>query len=158
LVMKFDFEIKTEPNLRALVAIFIVAFCSASLASIAIYLDNPLTGIYCATVLAIIILWPFSSTLVDRILPRAGHCHCDCPPPSCPWIQKKLSPLRPTAATWGELWGVPLLLFVWGVRWGGFIHPLHLALSISALLSTHEASVVPCPAPTLRENCPPARF
>jgi hypothetical protein len=53
--MKFDFEIKTEPTLCTLVAIFIVAFCYGSLASIAIYLDTPLTGIYCATVLAIIV-------------------------------------------------------------------------------------------------------
>ncbi len=58
--MKFDFKIKTEPTLRALVAISIMAVCSGSLASIAIYLNNPLTGIYCATVLVIIVflaLW-----------------------------------------------------------------------------------------------------
>jgi hypothetical protein len=53
--MKFDFKIKTEPTLHALVAILIVAVCSGSLASIAIYLNNPLPGIYCATVLAIIV-------------------------------------------------------------------------------------------------------
>ncbi len=58
--MKFNSKIKTEPTLRALVVILIVAICSGSLASIAIYLDNPLPGIYCATVLAIIVflaLW-----------------------------------------------------------------------------------------------------
>jgi hypothetical protein len=71
--MKFDFEIKTEPTLCALVAILIVAVCSGSLASIAIYLDNPLTGIYCATILAIIVFWPFGSTLVDLLLPQAHH-------------------------------------------------------------------------------------
>ena len=54
--LKFVFEIKTEPTLRALVAIFIVAFCSGSLASIAIYLGDPLTGKFCALVLAAIVL------------------------------------------------------------------------------------------------------
>jgi hypothetical protein len=54
-LQKFDFEIKTELTLHALVAILIVAVCSGSLASIAIYLDNPLPGIYCATILAIIV-------------------------------------------------------------------------------------------------------
>ncbi len=54
--MKFDFEIKTEPTLRALVVIAIVISCSGSLATIAIYYpDNSLMGIYCATVLAIIV-------------------------------------------------------------------------------------------------------
>jgi len=54
-VMKFVFEIKTEPTLRALVAIFVVAFCSASLASISVYLSDPLTGKFCALVLATIV-------------------------------------------------------------------------------------------------------
>ncbi len=53
--MKVDFKIKTEPTLWDLVVIAIVVSCSGSLATIAIYLDNPLAGIYCATVLAIII-------------------------------------------------------------------------------------------------------
>ena len=55
--MKFVFEIKTEPTLRALVAIFVVAFCSASLASISVYLSlsDPLTGKFCALVLATIV-------------------------------------------------------------------------------------------------------
>jgi hypothetical protein len=53
--MKFDFEIKTEPTLCALVVISIVACCSGSLASIAVYLNNPTTGIYCATILAVIV-------------------------------------------------------------------------------------------------------
>ena len=42
--MTFDFEIKTEPTLHALVAIAIVAFSSGSLASIAVALGDPLTG------------------------------------------------------------------------------------------------------------------
>ncbi len=54
-VMKFDFEIKTKPTLWALVVIFIMACCSGSLASIVVYLNNPATGIYCATILAVII-------------------------------------------------------------------------------------------------------
>jgi len=53
--MKFVFEIKTEPTLRALVAIFVVAFCSALLASILVYLSNPLTAKFCALVLAAIV-------------------------------------------------------------------------------------------------------
>ena len=53
--MKFVFEIKTEPTLRALVAIFVVAFCSALLASISVYLSNPLTAKFCALVLAAIV-------------------------------------------------------------------------------------------------------
>jgi len=53
--MKFDFEIKTESTLRALVVIAIIISCSGSLATITIYLDNPLVGIYCATVLTIIV-------------------------------------------------------------------------------------------------------
>jgi hypothetical protein len=58
--MKLDFEIKTEPTLCAAVAILIIAFCSGLLASIAIYLSDPLTGKFCASVLAIIVflaLW-----------------------------------------------------------------------------------------------------
>jgi hypothetical protein len=53
--MKLIFEIKTEPTHLALVAIAIVISSFWSLASIAIYLDNPLTGVYCATTLAIIV-------------------------------------------------------------------------------------------------------
>ncbi len=55
LAMKLDFEIKTEPTFGALVVIAIVVSSSGSLPTIAIYLDNPLTGIYCATTLAIIV-------------------------------------------------------------------------------------------------------
>ena len=53
--MKFVFEIKTEPTLRASVAILVVVFCSASLASIAVNLADPLTGKFCALVLATIV-------------------------------------------------------------------------------------------------------
>jgi hypothetical protein len=53
--MKFDFEVKTKPTLWALVVTSIVACCSGSFASIAVYLDNPATGIYCATILVVII-------------------------------------------------------------------------------------------------------
>jgi hypothetical protein len=53
--MKFDFEIKTKPTLWALVVFSIMACCSGSLASIAVYLDNPATSIYCATILEIIV-------------------------------------------------------------------------------------------------------
>jgi hypothetical protein len=53
--MKFDFKIKTKPTFQAVVAISIVTCCLGSLASIAIYLNNPTTGIYCTTILAIII-------------------------------------------------------------------------------------------------------
>jgi hypothetical protein len=55
LAMKLNFKIKTEPTLWALVAIAIIVSSSGSLAAIAIYLDNPLTGIYCTTTLAIVI-------------------------------------------------------------------------------------------------------
>jgi hypothetical protein len=53
--MKFDFEIKTELALRALVVVSIVACSSGSLASIAVYLKNLATGINCATILAAIV-------------------------------------------------------------------------------------------------------
>jgi hypothetical protein len=53
--MKLDFEIKTELTLWALVMIAIVVSSSGSLPTIAIYLDNLLSGIYCATTLAIIV-------------------------------------------------------------------------------------------------------
>jgi hypothetical protein len=53
--MKLDFEIKTEPTLWALVVIAIIVSSSGSLATITIYLDNLLTGIYCTTTLAIIV-------------------------------------------------------------------------------------------------------
>jgi hypothetical protein len=55
--MKIVFEIKTEPTLRATVAILVVAFCSASLASIAVSLGDPLTGKFCASVLATVVFF-----------------------------------------------------------------------------------------------------
>jgi hypothetical protein len=60
LAMKLDFEIKTELTLQVIVVIAIIVSSSGSLATIAIYLNNLLTGIYCATTLAIIVflaLW-----------------------------------------------------------------------------------------------------
>ena len=53
--MKFDFKIKTVPTLCILVAISIVAFSSGLLASIAVYLGDPLTAQLCALVLAAIV-------------------------------------------------------------------------------------------------------
>jgi hypothetical protein len=53
--MKFNFKIKTDPTLHALVMISIVAFSSGSLTSIAVYLGDPLTGQLCALVLAAIV-------------------------------------------------------------------------------------------------------
>jgi hypothetical protein len=53
--MKFDFEIKPEPTLQAVVVISVVACCLGSLTSIVIYLNNSTTGIYCTTILAIIV-------------------------------------------------------------------------------------------------------
>ncbi len=53
--MKFDFEIKTDPTLCALVAIVIVAFSSGLLASTAVYLGDPMTGQLCALVLPAIV-------------------------------------------------------------------------------------------------------
>jgi hypothetical protein len=54
-VMKFDFEIKTKPTYWTLVVISIVVCCSGFLASIVAYLDNLATGIYRATILAVIV-------------------------------------------------------------------------------------------------------
>ncbi len=73
--MKFVFEIKTEPTLRALVAIAIVAFSSGSLASIAIALGDPLTGQFCALVLVAIVFLAFATTMdpvTDLDLPPAA--------------------------------------------------------------------------------------
>jgi hypothetical protein len=53
--MKFDFEIKTDPTLRTLVAILIVAFSSGLLASITVYLGGPLTAQLSALVLVAIV-------------------------------------------------------------------------------------------------------
>ena len=55
--MKLVFEMKTDPTLRALVAIRVVAFCSTSLASIAVNLADSLTGKFCALVLATIVFF-----------------------------------------------------------------------------------------------------
>jgi hypothetical protein len=46
--MKFAFEIKTVPVTWAAVIMGIVTFASGSLGTIAIYVDTPLAGIFCA--------------------------------------------------------------------------------------------------------------
>jgi hypothetical protein len=53
--MKFAFDFKTEPTLRAAVIIDITFASSGALASIAVSLDNPTVAIYLVSVLAIII-------------------------------------------------------------------------------------------------------
>ena len=53
--MKFAFERKTEPVTQAAVIIGVVAFASGSLATIAIYVNTPLAGIFCAVALAVIV-------------------------------------------------------------------------------------------------------
>jgi hypothetical protein len=53
--MKFAFKIKTEPVTQAAIIIGVIAFASGFLATIAIYINTPLTGIICAVVLAIIL-------------------------------------------------------------------------------------------------------
>jgi hypothetical protein len=55
LVMKFAFEIKTEPVVQASIIVTIVAFSSGSLALIAIYLQSSLVCVFCAIVLAVIV-------------------------------------------------------------------------------------------------------
>ena len=74
--MKFDFEIKTEPTLRALVAIAIVAFGSGSLTSIAVALGDPLTGQFCALVLVVMCSSPSAPSMdpvADLDLPPAAN-------------------------------------------------------------------------------------
>ncbi len=53
--MKFVFEIKTEPTLRAAIIIAITITSSDALAMIAVSLDNPSIAIYSVTILALII-------------------------------------------------------------------------------------------------------
>jgi hypothetical protein len=53
--MKFAFKIKTEPVTQGSIIISVVAFASGSLATIAIYVNNPINGIICAIVLAVIV-------------------------------------------------------------------------------------------------------
>jgi hypothetical protein len=52
---KFAFKIKTEPVTQAAIIIGIVAFSSGSLATIAVYLGTPSTGIVCAVILAVVV-------------------------------------------------------------------------------------------------------
>jgi hypothetical protein len=53
--MKFAFKMKTEPVTQAAVFIGVVAFVSGSLATIAIYIDTPFSGIFCAVALVVFI-------------------------------------------------------------------------------------------------------
>ena len=53
--MKFAFEIKTEPTLRAEIIIAVAITSLGALATIAVSLDNPSIAIYSVTVLALII-------------------------------------------------------------------------------------------------------
>jgi hypothetical protein len=53
--MKLVFEIKTEPVTQASVIIAVVAFSSASLATIAVYSESPSVCFFCAIVLALIV-------------------------------------------------------------------------------------------------------
>jgi len=62
--MKLVFEIKTEPVTQAAIIIGVVVSAAGSLATIAIYVDSPFTGIFCAVVLAIIVF------LALRLAPR----------------------------------------------------------------------------------------
>jgi hypothetical protein len=54
-VMKFAFEIKTEPVTQATIIVPIVAFSSGSLALIAIYSQSPLVSPFCIVVLAVVV-------------------------------------------------------------------------------------------------------
>ena len=47
--MKLVYKIKTEPVTQATIIIDVVAFASGSLATIAISIDLPITGIICIT-------------------------------------------------------------------------------------------------------------
>ncbi len=53
--MKFAFKIKTEPVTQAAIIVAVVAFSSGSLATIAIYTNNPTVSTFCTVALAIIV-------------------------------------------------------------------------------------------------------
>ncbi len=53
--MTFAFKIKTKPVTQAAIIIRVVVFSSGSLATIAVYLGTPPTGIACAIVLVVIV-------------------------------------------------------------------------------------------------------
>ena len=54
-LMKFAFEIKTEPVTQAAIIVAVVAFSSGSLATVAVYAQSPPVSIICSVVLAIIV-------------------------------------------------------------------------------------------------------
>jgi hypothetical protein len=54
-VMKFAFEIKTEPVTQATIIVAVVAFSSSSLALIVIYLQSPSVSAFYSVVLAVIV-------------------------------------------------------------------------------------------------------
>ncbi len=54
-LMKFAFEIKTEPVTQAAIIVTVVAFSSGSLATVAVYTQSPSVSIICSVVLAIIV-------------------------------------------------------------------------------------------------------
>jgi hypothetical protein len=53
--MKLAFEIKTEPVTQAAIIVAVVAFSSASLATIAIYSNNSTVSTFCAVALAVVV-------------------------------------------------------------------------------------------------------
>jgi hypothetical protein len=55
LLMKFAFEIKTEPVTQAAIIVTVVAFSSGSLATVAVYAQSPPICTICSVVLAIIV-------------------------------------------------------------------------------------------------------
>jgi hypothetical protein len=55
LLMKFAFEIKTEPVTQAAIIVAVIVFSSGSLATVAVYAQSPPVSIICLVVLAIII-------------------------------------------------------------------------------------------------------
>ncbi len=54
-LMKFAFEIKTEPVTQAAIIVAVVAFSSGSLATVAVCAQSPPVSIICSVVLAIIV-------------------------------------------------------------------------------------------------------
>jgi hypothetical protein len=63
-LMKFAFEIKTEPVTQAAINVAVIAFSSGSLATVAVYAQSPPVSIICLVVLAII------AYLALRLSPR----------------------------------------------------------------------------------------
>jgi hypothetical protein len=64
-----------------MVVIFIIACCSGSLASIAVYLNNPTTVIYCATILVVIVFLALRYSFILDMDPNDHPNHNVLPPP-----------------------------------------------------------------------------